>query len=621
MAGQRRGIRGDMRAIILAAGLGRRMMPLTENVHKTLLSVGGRPIIDRLICGLKESGIFRITIVTGYRADELESYVRRRFPDLELSFVRNDLYESTNNIHSLALAFEQLDFTENIVLLESDLIFEPAVLRRLIASKHENVAVVDRYRVGLDGTVVALSDSKVVTHVIPASLQGSNFDFSDKYKTLNIYKFSAEFCRTTFSRLLSYYNRIIDNNCYYELILGILIYMQQAQIHAVTLNGELWAEVDDPNDLRNAEFVFAPQHRRRHLENSWGGYWNTPILDFAFIRNMHFPPDSMVSQLMSNLSKLMTNYGSTQSLLNEKLANYLRCKPENVHFLNGASQFFPILRRYFVGRRVLLPTPTFGEYPRAFPDAATYADDGRFSVREVFDRADDSDLIVVVRPNNPTGTTATSEDLQDVIRSADDKTVLVDESFIDFSDQPSLIPWLEQEDHSNVIVLKSLSKVLGVPGLRIGFVHTTDPIWAERIQSELPVWNVNSVAEHFIELLLKYPAELPSSFKQSRLDREALSQELSRLGVVEQVFASGGNFLLTKLRVSEEDADVIADTLLIDHGIYVKSVSSKFVDGGTYWRIAVRTADENSQFCDALHDATQTALADRNLVGSVAADR
>ena len=219
------------------------------------------------------------------------------FPELEFSFVRNELYESTNNIHSLALAFEQMDFSEDIILLESDLIYEPAVLRRLIASKHDNVAVVDRYRMGLDGTVVALSESKVITQVIPASLQGPSFDFSDKYKTLNIYKFSAEFCRTIFSRLLSYYSRIIDNNCYYELILGILIYMQQAQIHAETLGGEIWAEVDDPNDLRNAEFVFAPQHRRSHLESSWGGYWNTPIIDFAFIRNMHFPPDSMVSQL------------------------------------------------------------------------------------------------------------------------------------------------------------------------------------------------------------------------------------------------------------------------------------------------------------------------------------
>jgi histidinol-phosphate/aromatic aminotransferase/cobyric acid decarboxylase-like protein/choline kinase len=610
-----------MRAIILAAGLGRRMMPLTEHVHKTLLTVGGQPIIDRLICGLRESGIVRITIVTGYRAAELESHVLQRFPELQFSFVRNELYESTNNIHSLALAFEQLDFAEDIVLLESDLIFEPAVLRRLVASKHGNVAVVDHYRIGLDGTVVTVSESKVVTQVIPASLQGPSFDFSDKYKTLNIYKFSAEFCRTTFSRLLSYYSRIIDNNCYYELILGILIYMQQAQIHAETLNGELWAEVDDPNDLRNAEFIFAPEDRRRHLESSWGGYWNTPILDFAFIRNMHFPPDSMLSQLTSNLSRLITNYGSTQSVLNEKLANYLRCKPENVYLLNGASQFFPMLRRYFVGRRVLLPQPTFGEYHRAFPDAATYRDDGRFSPGEILHRGGDSDLIVVVTPNNPTGTTAASGELQDLIRSVDNKTVLVDESFIDFSEEPSLIPWLEQEDHSNVIVLKSLSKVLGVPGLRIGFVHTTDPIWAEHIESELPVWNVNSVAEHFIELLLKYPAELPSSFKQSRMDREAFSQELSRLEIVEEVFTSGGNFLLTKLRTSEEEADWLADALLIDHGIYVKSISSKFADGGTYWRVAVRTADDNTQFCDALSRATETALDKRTFVGSFVARR
>ncbi len=604
----------DTRAIILAAGLGRRMMPLTEHVHKTLLTIGGRPIIDRLICGLRDSGIVRITIVTGYRADELESHVLRHFPDLELSFVRNELYETTNNIHSLALAFEQLDFAEDIVLLESDLIYEPAVLRRLIDSKHDNVAVVDRYRVGLDGTVVALSESKVVTHVIPAALQGPSFDFSDKYKTLNIYKFSAEFCRTIFSRLLSYYSRIIDNNCYYEVILGILIYMQQAQIHAETLNGELWAEVDDPNDLRNAEFVFAPQHRRRQLETSWGGYWNTPILDFAFIRNMHFPPDSMVSQLKSNLPNLIANYGSTQSVLNEKLANYLRCRSENVHFLNGASQFFPIMRRHFTGRRVLLPQPSFGEYHRAFPDAATYRDEGSFSGRDVLLRSADADLIVVVTPNNPTGTTAQSSDLHELISSASDKTILIDESFIDFSDEPSLIPWLEQNSHRNAIVLKSLSKVLGVPGLRIGFVHTTNPAWAGRIESELPVWNINSVAEHFIELLLKYPAELPASFKESRLDREALSQELRQLPIVEQVFPSGGNFLLARLRLSGEEADRLADELLIEHGIYVKSVSSKFGDGGTYWRIAVRTRGENGLFCEAVSRA-KTALANRTLAG------
>ncbi len=93
------------------------------------------------------------------------------------------------------------------------------------------------------------------------------------------------------------------------------------------------------------------------------------------------------------------------------------------------------------------------------------------------------------------------------------------------------------------------------------------------------------------------------------------------MDVVEQVFPSGGNFLLTKLRTSAEEADRLADAMLIDHGIYVKGISSKFADGGTYWRIAVRTPDDNSQFCDALSRVTETALANRTLVGSVAADR
>ena len=157
-----------------------------------------------------------------------------------------------------------------MILVESDLLYEPSVITKLLKSEHPNVALVDTYRTGLDGTVVSVSADNVITQVIPSSLQSANFDFSDKFKTLNIYKFSAEFCSTTFRKLLGYYARIIDDNCYYELILGILIYMQQVQIHAETLDGELWAEVDDPNDLRAATFTFVPSSRRQRLESSFG---------------------------------------------------------------------------------------------------------------------------------------------------------------------------------------------------------------------------------------------------------------------------------------------------------------------------------------------------------------
>jgi len=207
-----------MKAVILAAGIGRRMRPLSDNCHKTLLEVGGRTIIGRIIDGLQANGITEVYIVTGYRATEVENYITREFAHLKCRFIRNEVYASTNNIYSMALALEQVECDEDILLIESDLIYEPAVLTKLIESEHPNAALVDRYRIGLDGTVVSVSDSNVITQVIPAALQDAKFDFADKFKTLNIYKFSAEFCRSTFRKLLTYYARIIDDNCYLQIL-------------------------------------------------------------------------------------------------------------------------------------------------------------------------------------------------------------------------------------------------------------------------------------------------------------------------------------------------------------------------------------------------------------------
>jgi histidinol-phosphate/aromatic aminotransferase/cobyric acid decarboxylase-like protein/choline kinase len=589
-----------MKAIILAAGFGRRMRPMTDQVHKTLLEVGGETIMSRIIGGLRANGVTGICVVTGYRADDLETYLTVKFPDLKFAFVRNEAYETTNNIYSMALALEQYDPDDDIILIESDLLYEPPVLTRLINSPYENVALVDRYRIGMDGTVVSVADSNLITQVIPSSLQDEKFDFSDKYKTLNVYKFSAEFCRGTFRRLVSFYARTFDDNCYYELVLGILIYMQQVQVFAEILDGELWAEVDDPNDLLRADFRFAPENRRRQLESSWGGYWNTPITDFAFIRNMYFPPPSMLSELRGNLPDLLLNYGSAQTHLNLKLAYFLMCHPTNVVMLNGASQFYPMLRSWFEDRRVLRPDPTFGEYARMFPGAAVYPDRPGEEATDLDDMAAAADLIVVVNPNNPTGSVRSTESLTHLITRHPDKTFLIDESFIEFSGQPSIIPWLEAEHVTNVMVLKSLSKSLGVPGLRVGYLYTTNSEWHDRVMRDIPIWSVNSVAENFVEMLLKHRLELDASFERTCADREAFIALLDELPVVERVYPSAANFVLVKLALDRAAAAALADRLLSRDSIYVKDVSEKFPDGGTYWRLAVRLPAENEALCASM---------------------
>ena len=584
-----------MKAIILAAGYGNRMRPLTDRIHKTLLDVGGETILSRIIDGLVASEVTDIVMVTGFAADQVREYLAAHYPQVVFTYVHNEKYRETNNIFSLALAFDSVEIDSEVIVIESDLIYHPEIISQLIANPHPNVALVDKFRSGMDGTVVTVENG-VITSVIPPHLQGERFDFSDKYKTLNIYKFSKEFCQTSFKKLLSYYAHAIDDNCYYELILGILIYMQREIVYAGIVNSP-WAEVDDPNDLAVAQFVFN-RDRLQILENGFGGFWNYDLLDFCFIRNMYFPHSSIISEMKNNLANLIHNYGSRQAVLNTKMSWFLLCNPERVVALNGASQIYPVLRELYQGKKVLLPTPTFNEYNRIFPGATTYRDEVGIDAGALREQMADHDCIVFVNPNNPTGSVLPTQWLYDTAAAEPSKVFIVDESFIEFSGQPSIITLLEERPLANVIVLKSLSKSLGVPGIRLGYTYCCDPDFIAEVMARTPIWNMNSLAEFTLEIILKHRLTLKKSIALTIRDREQFAVDLARVGMVAQVFASGANFLLLRLRPGIS-ARAVVEQMLSEHSVYLKDISDKFSDG-EYLRLAVRLPHENRMAADLL---------------------
>lgn len=605
-----------MQAIILTAGFGRRMRPLTDTIHKTLLPVGDRTILEWIVDGLAAQRISRITVVTGYRAAEVRAFLMARYPDQPITYIHNPRFAQTNNIYSLALALNQTAIDDDVLLIESDLVFDPKVLTRIMASQHENVALVDHYRPGMDGTVVEVVDG-VVRSVIPPHLQGAQFDFSDKYKTLNIYRFSQAFCAGPFKKLLTYYADVIDDNAFYELALGILIYVGRAVIHAEVLDGERWAEIDDPNDLAVAQFEFDTAARRRLLQQTHGGYWNYDLLDFAYLRNMYFPTHAVLAELRNSLPALVQNYGSAQAVLDRKLAYFLNCDPTRLTVLNGASQAFPPLRSRLAGQRLLIPAPTFGEYSRLFPDAACYRDQVGIDPAEVEARSAACDGIVLVNPNNPTGSLLPSGWIYDLAARHPAKTVIVDESFIEFSEQPSLLPQLESDPLPNVILLKSLSKTLGAPGLRLGYLYTADRALRGQMLATLPVWNLNSLAEHFLEIILKHRPAIEASYRQTQQDRTAFAGQLAQLRSVAQVYPSGGNFLLIALRCRPTDLPALADRLLQRHRIYVKSVAERFTNAAALVRVAVRLPAENARLAAALAEEASILTTPYPRLGSV----
>jgi histidinol-phosphate/aromatic aminotransferase/cobyric acid decarboxylase-like protein/choline kinase len=595
-----------MKTVLLAAGLGRRMRPLTDACHKCLIEISpGVTILGRILQSLSRRGVDEVVIVTGYRADDVRQYAEQTFPGMNFVFVHNERYAETNNIHSMALAFEAVDFSDGLILIESDLVVDDSVFDVLDSCPHENVALLDRYKPGMDGTVVRMdADAKIVS-VIPSDRQPEGFDFSNTFKTLNIYRFSASFTSDVFSRMVKFYAQTVDDNCYYELVLGMLIAIGHADVRGATVREDTWCEVDDPVDLDHARFMSSPAKRRSALDETWGGYWGLGVIDFAFLRNMHFPTPQIVAEMRLQLPELMGCYGSSQAVLDRKIAWFMEVPEERIVAINGASQFFPWAAGEFGDRTVWLQSPTFGEWTRAFPHASTYSDvgDARLHVPHPLPR---SGLAVIVNPNNPTGTTIANDEILAECRDNPDTMYLIDESFIRFSGQPSIVEELERNPLGNVVVLQSLSKALGVPGVRIGFVYSTNVDALARFRSSLPVWNMNSIAEKFLELLLKNRPELERSFIQTRSDRDDLRQRITRVPGVRSVWRSGGDFVLIELDMDRPTSSFLADRMLSEHKIYVKEVSAKFGGHGSYWRLAVRHPAEHE-----LLAATMTRLISR----------
>jgi histidinol-phosphate/aromatic aminotransferase/cobyric acid decarboxylase-like protein len=183
-----------------------------------------------------------------------------------------------------------------------------------------------------------------------------------------------------------------------------------------------------------------------------------------------------------------------------------------------------------------------------------------------------------------------------------DKTVIVDESFIEFSGQVSIISLLEQNPLQNVIVIKSLSKSLGVPGIRLGYVYSCDIQFNAYIKENIPIWNMNSMAEFFLEIILKHRNAFHQSIKSTIEDRTSFSANLSNVSFIDKVYKSAANFILVKLKEDSEFAKLLTCNLISEKEIYIKDVSAKFSDGSGYLRFAVRLPDENMKLIDCLRD-------------------
>lgn len=601
-----------MQAIILAAGMGRRLRELTKDVAKCMVKVNGVPLIERMLRQLDALSLSRIVIVTGYQGEKLEQFVQSLSIRTELVLIRNTEYAGTNNIYSLSLTQEYL-LQEDTLLLESDSIFEEAVLKKILSHPYPCLALVARPESWMDGAVVSLDEDGNISNFINTR----NFRYEnmgDYYKTANIYKFSQRFLEQEYVPFLEAYAGAWGHTRYYESALKVIAFQERPVIKALELTDERWYEINDIQDLDIAESIFATgEEKLNRYMRRFGGYWRYPrMLDFCYLVNPFFPNERFMDEMKANFDTLVRQYPSGMGVNSLLAGKYFGLRAENICVGNGTAELIKSLMENLEGRIGMI-YPTFEEYPHRkkeedilpFPGMG---EDFAYNVDSLMRFYEEKEIaaVILINPDNPSGHFIPREDILRMAGWAQKKgcRLIVDESFVDFAETEASNSLLEQElidSHPSLIVLKSISKSFGVPGLRLGVLATADRELVAFMKKDVAIWNINSFAEYYMQIIEKYKADYEDAMVRFMDVRRRYMRKLKKISQL-KVYPSQANYVLCRIE-SGCTATRLADILLNRHNILIKDLSTKTgFEGGNYIRLAVKTDEENDAMVAALQE-------------------
>ncbi len=597
-----------MQAVILAAGMGKRLKELTQNNTKCMVKVNGVSLIDRMLHQIEKENLSRIVIVVGYEGQKLIDYIATLGIKTPIEFIDNPIYDKTNNIYSLALAKEYLK-KEDTILFESDIIFEDSVLDALIDDPRDTLALVDKYESWMDGTCVKLSEDDDIEAFVPG--KKFNYDEMDEYyKTVNLYKFSKEFSCTHYVPFLEAYQNALGENEYYEQVLRVITMLDDPVIKAKRLTGQKWYEIDDIQDLDIATSLFTPDEDEKVslLQSRYGGYWRYPkLLDFCYLVNPYFPPKKMVDELKANFDTLLREYPSGMKVNSLLAAKNFDVHQANIIVGNGAAELIKSLMSQFSGKTGFV-RPTFEEYPHRYDEENSVNfipenKDYSYTADDLMNFFADKpiDNLVVVNPDNPSGNYIKKADLLRLVDWAKNKGIklLIDESFVDFADEEdhTLIDQAILDANPHLSVMKSISKSYGVPGLRLGVLASGDQDIIAKMKKDVAIWNINSFGEFYMQIEEKYKKDYAKALIEIRSERARFQGELGKIKGI-RVIPSQANYVMVELDKNISPKSLLK-VLLLKHSILIKELTSK-TGGKGYLRLAVRNQEDNDKLIAAL---------------------
>ncbi|MCR5043811.1 MAG: aminotransferase class I/II-fold pyridoxal phosphate-dependent enzyme [Bacteroidaceae bacterium] len=602
-----------MQAIILAAGMGRRLGELTRENTKCMVEVNGVRLIDRLLGQLSGLSLRRVIIVVGYQGQNLMDYIGHRYDGrLTIEYAENPIYDKTNNIYSLSLVKEKM-LEDDTLLIESDLIFSDRLFQMILEDEYPNVALVAKYESWMDGTMVRIDEARNIVNFVPKKAFRYE-DVDEYYKTVNIYKFSRDFCEQKYVPFLEAYCHALGNNEYYEQVLRVITLLDSAELKALPVGDEKWYEIDDIQDLDIAETIFAEGDEMIHRFNyRYGGHWRFPkMLDYCYLVNPYFPTRRMKDELRSSFDTLLTEYPSGMYVNSLLAGKYFGVRQDYMVVGNGAAELIKSLMEQCQGKMGVV-YPTFEEYPNRLEKDAivSYIPDGedlQYDEQDLMTFFADKDIqhLLLINPDNPSGNFIPMEGLLRLLKWAKERGIqlIVDESFVDFSDDFEHNTLLRNdilEDNPHLAVMKSISKSYGVPGLRLGVLASADVELIRRIRKDISIWNINSFAEFYMQIFGKYEKEYKQACHQFIAERRRFEALLKDIPYI-RLIPTQANFFCLEV-IDRYSSAELTKLLLERYNIMVKDCNSKTsLKGRNYIRISVRDEQDNDALIAALRE-------------------
>lgn len=591
--------------------MGRRLGDLTKDNTKCMVKVNGVALIDRLLGQLSALELNRVVIVVGYEGDKLIAHIGDRYAGrLNIEYIVNPIYDRTNNIYSLALTKDKLQ-EDDTLLIESDLIFDDKMFSLILGNPYPNLALVAKYQTWMDGTMVRIDeDNNVVNFITKSAFKYSDVDYY--YKTVNIYKFSREFLVQKYIPFLDAYCAALGNNEYYEQVLRVICMLDNSELKALPISGEKWYEIDDVQDLDIAEALFASdeEHQKLYMKR-FGGYWRFPgMLDYCYLVNPYFPSPRLKDELRANFDTLLTEYPSGMYVNSLLAGKCFGVRQDYVVPGNGAAELIKSLMGRLEGKLGVI-YPTFEEYPnRRVKDTleifVPQTEDFHYTADDVIGYFSEHrpDSLLLINPDNPSGNYIP---YKDVLRLAlwcknEGIRLVVDESFVDFSSEfphNTLLSNDLLERFPDMIVVKSISKSFGVPGLRLGIMASADTELIAFVKKDVSIWNLNSFAEFFMQIYTKHEGDYRKAAEKFGNERGRFYEDLRSIPYL-KVYPSEANYFLCEV-MPPYNSHNLAVTLLKNHNILIKDCSGKKAFAGRNCiRLAVRNRQDNERLVSAL---------------------